>query len=538
MRNILLTRFLFLAGTLLALMGCKDQTKPRLDMPRTDLSKEALIPKPLKITPTHNAFALDRFTAIYTAKEAAGFEDVGRFLARALKEKTNLDLAVNGANEDGVQRVIYINQAKNLEDNAPEGYQLYINQDSIILNANTSEGAFRGIQTLRQLVPPSANDTLAAQPIWPVPTGKINDAPQFGYRGSMLDVARHFFSLEDVKKYMDLLAYYKINVLHLHLTDDQGWRIEIKSWPLLTEIGGSTEVGGEAGGFYTQEDYKELVHYAAERYITIIPEVDMPGHTNAASVAYPFLNGNGKTPELYEGIEVGFSTFDTRKDTVYAFVDDVVREISEMTPGPYFHMGGDESHVTEKDDYIHFVNKVEKIVQKHGKRMIGWDEVAVADVDSTSISQWWSSEENAKKAVEKGMQVIVSPAKKAYLDMKYDSLSKFGLHWAGLIPVDTAYIWSPEEIGGFPMDQILGVEAPLWSETISTMEELEYLAFPRMIGYAELSWSAPAQRNWEDYKSRLVGQVPYLDQMGVNYYPSPLIDWPDTTEKEKAMPKD
>lgn len=533
-----LTRCLFLLALAMAVIACQKEEKKRIPMPTTDLSKVSLMPKPLKTVPTHSAFALDQFTAIYTAKGDTGFEQVGKFLSKKLKSKIDLEIPVNQATSNTVERIIYINQSDSVTLGTPEAYQLYINQDSIILNANTAEGAFRGIQTLRQLVPETSNDTLAEQSIWPVPTGKITDSPNFAYRGSMLDVARHFFSVEDVKKYIDLLSYYKINVLHLHLSDDQGWRIEIKSWPKLTEVGGSTEVGGEAGGFYTQEDYKEIVRYAAERYMTIIPEIDMPGHTNAASVSYPFLNGNGKMPRLYEGTHVGFSTFDTRKDTVYAFVDDVVREISAITPGPYFHIGGDESHVTKKKDYIYFVNKVEKIVQKYGKRMIGWDEVAIADIDSTSISHWWSSEKNAKKAVEKGMQIIISPAKKAYLDMSYDSLSKHGLHWAAYIPVDTAYVWSPEEYGEIPLEHILGVEAPLWSETISNIDELEYLAFPRVIGYSELSWSIPENRDWEDYKIRLADQAPFLDRMNVKYYPSPLIDWKKSKFSYEKIDKD
>ncbi len=536
-KNILVRGIFFfsIGGIFLA---CTEERKERIPMPKTDLSMENLIPKPLKVIPTNSAFALDEFTAIYTSKSASGFQEVGEFLADKLSKKIKLQIPVNDESLKMVERVIFINQSDSTELNKPEAYQLYINQDSIIINANTVEGAFRGIQTLRQLVPETSNDTLAIQKIWPVPSGKITDNPAFAYRGSMLDVARHFFSVEDVKKYIDILAYYKINVLHLHLSDDQGWRIEIKSWPKLTTVGGGTEVGGEAGGFYTQDDYKEIVRYAAERYMTIVPEIDMPGHTNAASVSYPFLNGNGKTPKLYEGTHVGFSTFDTRKDTVYAFIDDVVREISAITPGPYFHIGGDESHVTKKKDYIYFVNKVEKIVQKYGKRMIGWDEVAIADIDSTSISQWWASEKNAKKAVEKGMQVIVSPAKKAYLDMKYDTLSKHGLNWAALIPVDTAYIWTPEGYGGIPKENILGIEAPLWSETISNIDELEYLAFPRIIGYSELSWSTPENRNWENYKVRLANQAPFLDRMNVKYYPSPLIDWKKSKFSYETIEKD
>ncbi|MDC6390290.1 family 20 glycosylhydrolase [Maribacter sp. PR1] len=537
MIKTVLIRCIFFLSIGILVLACQENQKPRIPMPVTNLSDISLIPKPTKTIATNSAFALDQFTAIYTSKSATGFDKVGKFLAEKLKAKINLDIPVNQETTNTIDRVIYINQSDSIVLETPEAYQLYINQDSIILNANTAEGAFRGIQTLRQLVPDVSTDTLAEQKIWPVPSGKIIDSPNFGYRGAMLDVARHFFSVEDVKKYIDLLSYYKINMLHLHLSDDQGWRIEIKSWPKLTEIGGSTEVGGESGGFYTQEDYKEIVRYAQERYMTVIPEIDMPGHTNSASASYPFLNGNGKTPELYEGMRVGFSTFDTRKDTVYSFIDDVVREISEMTPGPYFHMGGDESHVTKKNDYIYFVNRVEKIVQKHGKRMIGWDEIANADIDSNAIAQWWASEENAKKAVEKNMKVIVSPAKKAYLDMQYDTLTKLGLHWAGYIPVDTAYQWTPEEYG-IPMENILGTEAPLWSETITNIEELEYLAFPRVIGYSELAWSIPENRNWEDYKVRLGDQAPFLERMNVNYYPSKLIDWKKSKFTYETIEKD
>lgn len=536
-KSTLQRSFIFLLA-LITFIACTEQKKKRvINFPKTDLASENMIPKPMKIIPTNTGFALDDFTAIYTS-DASDFEAVGQFLAEKINAKTNLDIQVNVNDIPDLETVIYINQSDSLELNAPEAYQLYITQDSIILNSNTAEGAFRGIQTIRQLIPETSSDSLATTPIWTIPTGKIMDSPQFSYRGSMLDVARHFFSVEDVKKYIDLLAYYKYNVLHLHLTDDQGWRIEIKSWPLLTEIGGSTEVGGEAGGFYTQEEYKDIIAYAADRHILIIPEVDMPGHTNAASVSYPILNGNGIKPELYEGTEVGKSTFATRKDTVYAFVDDVVREIAAITPGPYFHIGGDESHVTKKKDYIYFVEKVEKIVQKHGKIMIGWDEVAIADIDSTSIPQFWGSKKNADLAIEKGLKIIMSPAKKAYLDMQYDTLSKHGLHWAAYIPTDSAYVWSPESYEGIPMENILGVEAPLWSETISDIGELEYLAFPRAIGYSELSWSTPENRNWENYKERLAHQAPFLDRMNVKYYPSPLIDWKKSKYTYKEIEKD
>mgnify|MGYP003638846380 FL=1 len=524
-QNILLGSItLFIA--ILSISCGENKKKVVINFPETNLALEYMIPKPSKIIATNSAFGLDKNTVIYTSQTTKGFKEVGEFLSQKIKEHIKLSIPVNTTNLDAVERVIYINQSDSTAFQTNESYQLYITKDSIILNAKTAEGAFRGVQTLRQIIPNQSNDTLTTHKMWLVPTGKIIDSPCFEYRGAMLDVARHFFSVADVKKYIDLLAYYKLNVLHLHLSDDQGWRIEIKSWPNLTVASGNTEVGGGEGGFYTQEDYKAIVAYALKNHITIIPEIDMPGHTNAASVAYPFLNGNGKTPKKYTGTHVGFSTFDTNKDTVYDFIDDVVREVSSLTPGPYFHIGGDESHVTKKKDYVYFVSRVEKIVQKHGKRMIGWDEITQSTIDSTTIAQHWSTQENAIRAAKNGSKIILSPGKKAYLDMQYDSLSKYGLHWAAYIPVDTAYNWSPQYyMKELSKENILGIEAPLWSETITNMAELEYLAFPRIIGYAELGWTTDENRNWENYKIRLANQTPYLERMNVNYYPSKLIDW-------------
>lgn len=519
-------KVLTLFFAIISMASCQ-LTKKELVFPKTNLSEAPLIPKPLKTVPTHSAFGLDENTVIYTSLADSKFNEVGLFLSEKIKLKTGLEIGVNNAdNQKSIERFIYINQSDSVDLKTPESYQLYVKKDSIFLNAKTAAGAFRGIQTLRQLIPEKSNDTITDYPLWLIPTGKIFDEPKFEYRGAMLDVSRHFFNVEEVKKYMDILAYYKYNALHLHLSDDQGWRIEIKSWPKLTEVGGKTEVGGGTGGFYTQEDYKELVEYAAQRHIIIVPEIDMPGHTNAASVSYPFLNGNGKAVKPYMGTRVGFSTFDAQKDTVYAFLDDVIKEIASISPGPYFHIGGDESHVTKKKDYIHFVEKVEKIVQKHGKQMIGWDEIVAAKISPSSIAQHWHTTANALKASENNNKVILSPAKKAYLDMKYDSLSKHGLNWAAYIPIDVAYKWNPETyVEGLPIESILGMEAPLWSETISNSAELEYLAFPRAIGYAELGWSTTENCDWEDYRNRLAKQVPYLNSMNVNYYPTKLVDW-------------
>ncbi|MDX1333500.1 MAG: beta-N-acetylhexosaminidase, partial [Robiginitalea sp.] len=369
-------------------MSCEQQvSRSSIDFPKTDLSAAPLIPKPVAVVPDSTAYGLDRFSAIYYPEAEPGFGKAGDFLASKLRQRTGLHLPVNPTAGDTVYQGIHLIQKATLEG---EAYQLSIRPDSLLLLAGTPEGAFRGVQTLRQLLPETANDTLADHAVWVLPGGTIEDAPRYGYRGAMLDVARHFFPVEAVKRYLDQLAYYKMNFLHLHLTDDQGWRIEIKSWPKLTAIGGQTEVGGGPGGFYSQEEYRDLVAYAADRFITIVPEVDMPGHTNAASVAYPVLNGNGKTPEPYTGTRVGFSTLDTRKDTVYSFIDDVVREIASLSPGPYFHIGGDESHVTKPADYVYFIERVVPIVRKYSKIPIGWDEVATANLDSDVVAQFWS----------------------------------------------------------------------------------------------------------------------------------------------------
>ena len=503
-----------------SIQACQQKAKQDIVFPSTDLEASNLVPKPFKTTATHTAFGLDKNTVL----KVLSFDKIGEQLSREIKVKTSLDITIGDVPKG--DRAIYILQSDSEELESDEAYEIYISKDSLVLSAKTAEGAFRGVQTIRQLLPEVSNDTLSDNKMWLIPTGRIIDRPNFEYRGFMLDVARHFFSVEELKKQIDILAYYKINRLHLHLTDDQGWRIEIKSWPKLTEVGGLSEVGAESGGFYTQEDYKEIVAYAAERYIMVIPEVDMPGHTNAASLSYPELNGNGKKLKQYTGTKVGFSTFDANKDIVYKFIDDVVGEIAAISPGSYFHIGGDESHVTKKKDYILFVNKVEKIVQKHGKIMIGWDEIVQSAIDSTSIAQHWDNTENAIKAANNGLKVILSPAKKAYLDMQYDKDSKHGLHWAAYIPVDSAYQWIPETyIKGIAKESILGIEAPLWSETISNNEELEYLAYPRLIGYAELGWTVAENLDWKNFKKRLAKQQSYLDREEIKYYPTKKINW-------------
>jgi hexosaminidase len=539
-------RYLILFAVLF-LTACQ---KPMIEIEQgiSDFSALGLIPIPAAIEEDEHGFPMYKDTYIKTSDTSAFMLHMAQFTAEKIFHHSGLALEINPENPRGTAIELEITPTEetevkttehNMDPNTTgESYKISVGKSILKIVSAQPSGLFRGIQTLRQLIPNQAA-TIKNMPVWEIPGGTIQDAPNYAFRGAMLDVARHFFTIQEVKRYIDLLAYYKINILHLHLTDDQGWRIEIKKWPKLTEVGGEKEVGGGTGGFYTQAQYKDLVAYANKHFITIIPEVDMPGHTNAASVAYPFLNGNGKTPELYTGTEVGFSTWDANNEKVYDFVTDVVNEISAMSPGPYFHLGGDESHVTKKPDYIKFVNRVSEIVKQAGKTPIGWDEIVTADTDSTAIAQFWASEKNAAIAVQKGMKVILSPAKKAYLDMQYKEDSPYGLHWAGYVPVDTAYIWTPETYAkGVPSELILGIEAPLWSETISNSDEIEYLAFPRLPGYAELAWSSPEKRDWNEYKGRLALQSLFFDRNKVNYYPSEKIDWVSPPLAPKTIGKD
>jgi hexosaminidase len=350
----------------------------------------------------------------------------------------------------------------------------------------------------------------------------------------MLDVARHFFTVDEVKQTIELLALYKLNTLHLHLSDDQGWRIQIDSWPNLTIVGGSTEVGGGPGGFYTKQDYASLVRYAQDRFITIVPEIDMPAHTNAAIASYPQLGcskatpgvyGGTQGPGVYTGIAVGFSSLCPDSEVVYKFIDDVVRELSEMTPGAYFHVGGDEVEALTNEQYTHFVERVQDIVYKNGKTMVGWEEVGKARLRPTTIAQQWKSD-SALLAFKQGAKLLLSPASKAYLDMKYTPSTELGLDWAGFVDLRTSYDWDPVTyLQGVPEQSVVGVEAPLWSETVKNITAAQYMIVPRLPAIAELAWTPASGKNWESFRARIAAHAPRWRLLGVNYYPSPEVPW-------------
>jgi hexosaminidase len=482
-----------------------------------------VIPKPQSAVPADGMFRLVAGAGIYVDPESAELTAIGQYLADRLNGATGYGVQVSAATGRLANGNIHLTTVGGDASLGEEGYVLTITPDLVSLQAARPAGLFRGVQTIRQLLPPAIE--AASQPgPWTMPAGTIRDTPRFSWRGAMLDVARHFFSVADVRRYIDLLAYYKIDRLHLHLTDDQGWRIAIDSRPRLAAYGGSTEVGGGPGGYYTRADYAQIVTYAQSRYMTVVPEIDMPGHTNAALASYPALNCSGVAPGLYTGMNVGFSSLCTTSETTYAFARDVIGEIAALTPGPYIHIGGDEPSTLSSADYIAFVDRLRPIVEAQGKQLVGWEEIGQAHLSSTTIVQQWVGK-GAALAAAQGAKVILSPASRAYLDMKYNARTALGQNWAGYIEVSDGYSWEPATwLSGVSESDILGVEAPLWTETLRTRADLEYMAFPRLAGYAEIGWSA-AGRRFEEYKVRLAGHGPRLTAMGVSFYRSPEVPW-------------
>jgi hexosaminidase len=405
-----------------------------------------------------------------------------------------------------------------------EGYELVADDDRVTIRAYRPAGLFRGGQTLDQLLPARPGGPLE------VPAVRLRDVPRFAWRGLMLDVARHFFGVEDVKRVIDLAAAYHLNVLHLHLTDDQGWRIAIDRWPALTAVGGRAQVGGGPGGFYTKADYAAIVDYAAARYITVVPEVDVPGHTSAALTAYPELACDGRAPPLYTGIEVGFSSLCVDRPVTRRFLAEVFAEVAEMTPGGHVHLGGDEALTLSAESYGQFVAAVQDVVLGTGKLPIGWQEVASAPLRPRTVVQYWNPNAGAApvtEAVRRGARVILSPADRVYLDMKYDRASRLGQDWAGHVDVRTAYDWDPATlVDRVAEPEVLGVEAALWTETITTIGEVEFMLLPRLAAVAELAWSPQEVRNWPGFRRRLAGHGPRWAASGTTFHRTDEIDWP------------
>ena len=499
-----------LVGFLASMAACSGPSGPFDGLTDPD---HTIIPLPSSVTwAAADTFRITEDTRILFDEGDGEGERIGQFLSGLIGNSTETrppveanppaeaSISAGSARPSMAPSTIHLTRVGVDPALGDEGYTLDVTSDGVRVTASTGAGLFYGIQTLRHLLPPVIGvRSRIPRSRCSLLASRSPMSPRFGWRGLMLDVSRHFLEVHEVKRFIDLAALYKVNRLHLHLSDDQGWRIEIPGWPRLTEYGGELEVGGTPGGFYTLEDYAEIVRYAADHFIMVVPEIDVPGHTNAALASYAELNCDGVATERFTGTAVGFSALCVEKEITYAWLNDVIREISAVTPGDYFHVGGDEVENLSEDAYNAFIERVQGIVQSHGKRMVGWDEIAKASLDAGAVVQLWhpswptpemeagdpqteravAFEERILQAVEGGAQILLSPANRVYLDLKYDTTTMLGLTWAGIPNVQDAYDWDPQTMfPSLPEEAIAGIEAPLWSETVATVEDFEYMAFP------------------------------------------------------------
>ncbi len=493
----------------------------------------SLVPLPSQLAVTGGpGYPITSATVLQAVGGAAAGQVAGE-LATLLRGTTGLALPVRDGAATGagiVLRLVPAGTAGRAGGGyGAEGYGLVSGPDGVTVTASAGAGLFHGIQTLRQLLPARGDGT--------VPAVRITDRPRYPVRSAQLDVARHFFPVPVVEKFIDLMAEYKFNYLHLHLTDDQGWRIAIPGLPGLTGVGASTEVGGGRGGYYTDADYRAIVAYAAARYITVVPEVDLPAHVNAALTAYPSLAcAGGPAPAPYTRIGGGFDNVCAGRQQTYTFIDRVVGTLAAMTPGPWIGIGGDEATTLDAADYAEVMTRASAIVRAHGKQPLAWEDAAAAGPGGPSVLAVWhpASQEAAQlrrqvvAAARRGVPVIMEPADHAYLDQKYNAATPLGLRWAGYVDTERSYDWNPDtDLPGLPSGSVAGIEAALWTETLATPQNLWTMLLPRLPALAEVGWSPQAARNWPSFARRLASQAPRWDAQGYTGWTHDAgVPWP------------
>lgn len=507
--------------------------------------EHSIVPMPQSVVPGDGSFTLDASSAIAlvdaTDTEALG---VANLWAAPFRASAGLPLPTSstGTIRLGVDGV-----------GIPESYRLDVTPDGITVTAADHAGLFYGLQTLGQLLPPGTESGEPGGESVSVRAVHIEDAPRFSYRGMHLDVARHFFEPAFVKHYIDLLARYKINRFHWHLTEDQGWRIEIDAYPRLTEISafrnqtqighGSEEFNGDGqryGGFYTKDDIRDIVAYAQERYITIIPEIEMPGHSQAVLAAYPELACTEGPFEVAMSWGVFEDIFCPYEET-FEFLETVLAEVIELFPGEYIHIGGDEAPKTrwEESEYVRllmqreglvdehqvqswFIQRIERFLNANGKRIIGWDEILEGGLAPNATVMSWRGTVGGIEASRQGHDVIMTPYSHLYLDY-YQSEDQANEPFAigGFLPLDTVYAYEPvpEQLRAADAAHIIGAQANVWTEYMKTPEHVEYMVFPRMFALSEVVWSAKEARNLEGFLERLPWHFARLDALGVSYRP-------------------
>jgi hexosaminidase len=512
-----------------------------------------IIPQPVRVEPQAGEFTL-RPDTIIAASGAA--RPTAEFLAGWLGAATGFHLAVQAElapNRPGIHLVL----DSSLAGLGAEGYRLSVSPQGVLLRAAGEEGLFYAAQSLRQLFPAQIfASTPQAGVAWVAPAVKIEDYPRFGWRGEMLDVARHFMPLEFVERSIDLLALHKMNVFHWHLTDDQGWRIEIKRYPRLTEVGawrsetmvgrmqhnGATGMpydGIPHGGFYTQAEIRRVVEYARQRHVRVVPEIEVPGHAQAAIAAYPELGCGGETPVV--GRYWGIYTHDVYNpfEPTLAFLENVLDEVAQLFPGEYIHVGGDEVLKTAwkenpevqarmrelelADEHAlqsYFIRRMESYLGGRGRRLIGWDEILEGGLAPNATVMSWRGEGGGIAAAQAGHDVVMAPNTYTYFDY-YQATDKSAepLTIGGYVPLSKVYNYnpipadlSPEQVG-----HVLGTQFQLWSEYLPTPAAVEYMAYPRACALAEVAWSPPAGKDWKGFEGRLGEHLERLDGMKVNY---------------------
>lgn len=500
-----------------------------------------IIPKPNELTISSNGqpFKITANTKIVFKDKL--LESTAAFLKDYIKEVYGFEVKTTG-NASGTNLIV-LDKAKN-NDKTSGGYALQVNNKGVFIQGNDAAGAFYGMQSLLQLLPVQKSSTLN------VPAVDMKDAPRFGYRGLMLDASRHFFSASYVKKFIDLIALHKMNVLHWHLTDDQGWRVEIKKHPKLMSISAfrdSTIVGRHPGkgkdgirhgGFYTQEEIKDIVKYAADRFVEVIPEIEMPGHSQAVLAAFPHLGCTGATFKVSETFGVHKEVLCAGNDQVFAFLQDVIDEIAPLFPSKYIHVGGDEcpkdrwkecskcqkriKDLNIKDEHelqSYFIQRMEKYINSKGKKLIGWDEILEGGLSKTAIVMSWRGEKGGIEAAKQKNTVIMTPTTYVYFDYA-QSKPEDSVVIGGFLPLEKVYGYEPipKELSADEAQYVLGGQANIWTEYIAYPSKMEYMMFPRVTALSEVLWSKKESRNYDDFQKRLLTQFQRYDLLKVNYH--------------------
>lgn len=495
-----------------------------------------LVPTPKSLTAKEGVFKLTPKTVfVVTDEELAS---VPGYFVDKIRKSTGYELATT-SQPAGQSILLKLNKQLNLKD---EGYQLRITPSAIEIEAKTAQGAFYGMQTVMQLLPAEIeNKQLAKGIAWELPCVEIEDEPNYPYRGMMLDVCRHFHDAEFVKKQLDLMAMYKMNRFHWHLTEDHLWAIEIKKYPELTKIGSirKNADGSIHQGFYTQEQIKDVVAYAAERHITVIPEIELPGHALAALTVFPELSCTGGPFQLRNKWGVEEDVYCAGNEATFAFLEDIIDEVCQLFPGEYFHIGGDECPKDRwnncpkckkrmKDEKLkdahelqsYFVHRAEQMVNARGKKMIGWDEILEGGLAPSATVMSWRGEEGGIEAASMGHDVIMSPGKWLYLDHGQGAVEvepiaiKFPLLMESTYNYDPTSMKIPENL----RHHVLGAQCNMWTEYATTPDYTEYLLYPRMLAVAELNWTPVEKKNYDCFNKRLNNQLVRLDAHAVNYY--------------------